>query len=508
MNGVIYARYSAGPGQTDQSIDGQLRDCRKYAEDNNITIIDTYIDRHISGTDFENRKEFNRLMKDISRNQFSYVIVWKVDRFGRDREELTMNKIKLKKHGVKLLYAKEHIPDGPEGIVLESVLEGMAEYYSAELAQKVRRGKRESALKGHILSGNPCLGFNLINKKYEYNSETAPIVIEIFERYASGDTAKEIKDDLNRRGIRTAKGAEFKNNTIYYALRNEKYIGIYRYDDIVLYDVIPRIVPQELWERVQLLLSKNERNKSRSRCTAEVEFLLTGKLFCGHCGNSVIGDSGSGRRQRYYYYKCSGRKNKGVTCCLPTYKKEELEQSVISSTVFDVLSEELIEHLVITLINLQKSNKQDSYLKSMKKQLRSIQSGIDNMLRAIEMGIITDSTKDRLVTLEKQKEDLLIEIAKEEIRRPDITADQIRFWLYSFKYGDISDLSFGVRIINTFINSIYLYDDHMVVVYNFTDGDSSRKAIEMDISEIEKDREHSNSNGSAVHGQMPQTCLK
>ncbi len=502
MNGVIYARYSAGPGQTDQSIEGQLRDCRDYAKKNNITIIDTYIDRHISGTDFENRQEFNRLLKDAAKHQFSCVIVWKIDRFGRNREELAISKVKLKKCNVQLLYAKEHIPEGPEGIILESLLEGMAEYYSAELAQKVRRGLRESALKGHALGANPCLGFHIVDKKYVLDPETAPVVREIFERYAAGETARQICDDLNRRGVRTAKGEAFKCGTIYFALRNEKYTGIYRYGDIVLTDVIPRIVPQDLYERVQDILVSNSRNRSKTRCTAVSEFLLTGKLFCGHCKNKMIGESGTGRSRTYYYYKCSGRKNKKMPCPLPTYKKEALEELVIRSTVEIVLTDDLIDHLVKEILQIQQQDIQSAYLKSMEKQLKAVQKSIDNLVRAIEMGIITDSTKDRLVELEGQKEALNVEIAKESIKKPEITEDKIRFWLYSFKAGDINDPAFGIRLINTFIHSIYIYEDHMLIVYNFTDGKAQRKAIEADIAKIEKDHTYS---GSSKYGRVPAT---
>ena len=163
MNAVIYARYSPGPRQTDQSIEGQVRDCMAYAKENGITVLDVYADRHISGSDFENRGEFNRMLRDAERKQFDSIIVWKIDRFGRDREEIALNKIKLKRHGIRLLYAKEIIPEGPEGIILESLMEGLAEYYVADLRQKVKRGHRESALKGHSVGGQAPYGYKIVD---------------------------------------------------------------------------------------------------------------------------------------------------------------------------------------------------------------------------------------------------------------------------------------------------------------------------------------------------------
>ena len=148
MKGVIYARYSEGPHQTDKSIDGQVADCRAFAGRNDIQIVEVYADKHISGKSTAGRVEFLRMIQDAKKGLFECCIVWKVDRFGRDRRDIAVYKHELKKAGVKLLYAEESVPEGPEGIILESVLEGLAEYYSADLKQKVSRGIRETAKKG------------------------------------------------------------------------------------------------------------------------------------------------------------------------------------------------------------------------------------------------------------------------------------------------------------------------------------------------------------------------
>ena len=139
---VIYARYSSDT-QTEQSIEGQLRVCQEYAQRNQIIIVDTYIDRAMSGTN-DNRKDFQRMLHDSDRKAWDYVIVYKLDRFSRNKYEMAMHKKTLRDNGVKILSAMENIPDTPEGIILESLLEGMAEYYSAELLQKVLRGLNES----------------------------------------------------------------------------------------------------------------------------------------------------------------------------------------------------------------------------------------------------------------------------------------------------------------------------------------------------------------------------
>ena len=143
---VIYARYSCEK-QTEQSIEGQLRICYDYAERNGITIVGTYIDRATTGTN-DKREQFQQMLKDSANGIWTMVLVYKLDRFSRNKYETAMNKKTLRDNGVKLVSAMENIPDTPEGIILESLLEGMAEYYSAELSQKVLRGLNENRQKG------------------------------------------------------------------------------------------------------------------------------------------------------------------------------------------------------------------------------------------------------------------------------------------------------------------------------------------------------------------------
>lgn len=492
MNAVIYARYSNGPRQTEQSIEGQIRDCMEYAKKNDITVIDSYIDRSISGTDFEHRSEFNRLMHDCEKKLFSAVIVWKIDRFGRNREELAMNKVKLKKHGVKLMYAKEHIPDGPEGIILESLLEGMAEYYSAELSQKVRRGLRESMLKGHALGGNPMTGYKIVDKKYVVDPVGSAIVKEIFERYANGQTAREITDDLNKRGFVTARGTKFAYKNIYQMLRNEKYIGIYRYGETAVTGSIEPIVDVALFQRVQDILAVNSRNRSKTKCAAPVRFLLTGKLYCGICGNAITGESGTSRNgNSYYYYKCSAKKyhkkNTSTPCTQKNVRKEYLEEVVVQSTVQEVLQPDLINYLAKKVVEIQQSDEISLYLKSLKDRMKDIDKTIANLMKAIEAGIITETTRNRMIELENKKADLKAEIAIAEIKKPDLTENQVRYWLEQFKCGNVSDPEFQERLISTFISVIYLYDKEMMIVYNFCDAENNRNELSFDIEKIKKE---------------------
>ena len=202
---VIYARYSCD-AQTEQSIEGQLRECQKYAKAHDILILETYIDRAMSGTN-DNRFDFQRMLKDSEKRQWDYVIVYKLDRFSRNKYESVVHKKTLKDSGVKLLSAMEQIPDTPEGTLMEALLEGFNQYYSEELAQKVNRGIRESWLKGNTTGGQPIFGYDVVDKKCIINEYEAEIIREAFTKYAQGYKARAIAVDMQERGLRRKTGS-------------------------------------------------------------------------------------------------------------------------------------------------------------------------------------------------------------------------------------------------------------------------------------------------------------
>ena len=285
MKAVIYARYSSD-NQREESIEGQLRECKEYADKNGITILCSYIDRALSAKT-DNRPEFQKMVQDSAKGLFDTVLVWKLDRFARNRYDSAHYKAVLRRNGVKVVSATENISDGPEGIILESMLEGMAEYYSAELAQKINRGLTENALKGKNNGGGIPLGYQLTDDQHlRIDPLTAPIVREIYQRYAEGETVRSIITSLNERHILTQKQKPFRPNSLHSVLCNRKYIGEYRYKDIIIPDGVPSIIPKDLFERVQMRVEKNKRTPARAK--AEEEYLLTTKLFCGHCGGRLV----------------------------------------------------------------------------------------------------------------------------------------------------------------------------------------------------------------------------
>ncbi len=281
MKAIIYARYSSD-SQREERIEGQLRECKEFAEKNAITIIGTYIDRALSART-DKRPDFQRMIKDSAKHQFDLVIVWKLDRFSRDRYDSAHYKSILAKNGVKVISATEPIKEDSTGVLLESLLEGMAEYYSRELSEKVRRGLTENALKARFNGGSMPMGY-VRNKEqqFEIDPVSAPIVLEAFERYASGENMREVRDWMIEKGVRSKIGKLPNINFITRMLKNRRYIGEYRYGEIVQENAVPAVVDKDLFERVQQRMAKNK--KAPAVHKAEDNYLLTTKLrwdsFC------------------------------------------------------------------------------------------------------------------------------------------------------------------------------------------------------------------------------------
>ena len=296
MNVVIYARYSS-ERQTEQSIEGQLKVCYDYCQYNGYTVINKYIDRAMSGTT-DSRPAFQKMIRDSAKQIFQYVVVYQLDRFSRNRYDSATYKAKLKKNGVKVLSAREPISDDASGILMESVLEGMAEYYSVELAQKIRRGMDINAEKCLCTGGNIALGYKVDkeSKRFEVDPITAPIVKMAFEMYADGKTVTEITQHLNSLGYKTARGVPFNKNSLHTMLKNKRYIGVYTYKGKETPGGMPRIISDDLFNKVAEIMSRNKTAPARAK--AKVEYLLTTKLFCGHCKEMMTGFSATGKQGR------------------------------------------------------------------------------------------------------------------------------------------------------------------------------------------------------------------
>ena len=467
MKAVIYARYSSD-NQREESIEGQLRECTAFAEKNGITILRHYIDRALSAKT-DNRPEFQNMIKDSGKKLFDMIIVWKLDRFSRNRYDSARYKAQLKRNGVKVVSATEVISDGAEGIILESMLEGFAEYYSADLSEKVVRGMTDNALKCMFNGGTLPMGYTIdAEQHFQVDPVTAPFILDAFKRYDEGATMTEIRDWLNKQGMKNTRGNPLTYNSVQHLLNNRRYIGEYVYRDIVVPDGIPAIVPIELFESVQRKLAKNK--KAPARHKAEDDYLLTTKLFCGHCGAYLCGESGTSRTGIvHHYYKCVSVKKKRKECHKKPVKKAWIEDLVVSATMEMIMDDAAIEAIVSMLMDLQEQ--ENSNIPLYEQQLQETNSSIRNLLNAIQQGILTKSTKERLEELEAAKEELEQRLDYEKLSKPPkVSAEFMTFWLHRFRKLDVTKQSHRKMLIDTFINAIYIYDDKMLLTFNYKDG--------------------------------------
>ena len=467
MNAVIYARFSSH-NQTEQSIEGQLKTCYEFAQKNGYTIVGEYIDRAISGTT-DARPDFLRMIEDSAKKGFQYVLVYQLDRFARNRYDSATYKAKLKKNGVRVLSARENITDDASGILVEGLLESMAEYYSAELAQKIRRGMAINAEKCLANGSNPGLGFKVApDKHYIIDEETAPIVVRIFEEYAAGKTVTEICESLNNQGVRTSRGAMFNKNSLRKMLQNKRYIGYYLYKDIETPGGMPRIISDELFYKVQEIMSKNK--KAPAHTKAKQEYLLTTKLFCGKCRDMMTGIKGTSHTgTAYYYYKCNNAKKK--QCDKKAVQKDYIEDLVIAECRKQLTPANIdkIAHEVVALCEREKDN---SNLKRIEKLMRENERKQRNLMSAVaecDIDSVRKSLYVEIARLTTELDTLKNEYAIEQAGAVSLTITEVKFFLTQLRKGRADDISYRKTLINVFVNAIYLYDDKLVIFFNSGD---------------------------------------
>lgn len=480
---VCYLRYSPGPDQDENSIIGQRKVINEFAEREGYIIVDEYIDRAATGTKAD-RTNFLRMIADSERGLFQFVIVYQLDRFSRNRTDRSIYRGILNKNGVKLISAKENISDNSSGIILQGVLETLAEYYSVELSEKIKRGYSTKAAQCLYLGGTVPLGYFIDeHKHFQIDSATAGYVQNIFEMYADGKTIREINDYLNQQNISSNRGNSFTKNSLSKLFRNKRYTGVYTFKDIEVPNGIPRIISDELYERVQQRMG--EKKKASSKGKAVEEYILTPKLLCGHCKARInedvlmSGESGTSKTGKLHtYYKCySSRKKK---CDKKVVKKKYIEDLVVD-LARKQLTDENLEIIITEVEKIYKSEQDNSNLKRLKKQLRDCETATENLLKALEQGQAVDIITDRLVKKQVESQEIKKLIAKEELIYTDFDINKVRFFLFKFKTGDINDIKYRKALINLFIEKIYLFDNKMTLIFRI-----DKKPLDITIDLLEE----------------------
>lgn len=503
VRAAVYARFSSD-NQRDESIDAQLRAINEYAKRNDIIIVAEYIDRAKSAMT-DNRPEFLTMIKDAKKDLFDVVIVHKLDRFARNRSDSIGYRTELKRHGISLLSVLEYLDDeSPESIILESVLEAMAEYYSKNLAREVQKGMTENALKGLHTGGTGALGYNVDSdtKKYTINEKEAEAVRMIFRMYIEGDGYGVIADALNAQGYMTKAGKPFGKGSISSILRNERYTGVYIFNRMSSKNIdgkrnshmykaeeemvrieggMPQIISEEDY---QLALKKMESRKKIRACNnAKEVYLLSRKVICGECGRVYTGNrKNSGRKKTLHVtYACTGRKSRNG-CENKEIRREYLETFVMEKLAEYLFDETLIPSICAAYGEYQLS-KNAGHIKTKAnydKKIKEVTKVIDNIVEIILESPSTALAK-KLNELEQERE-RLNESYQELCKNANIKQLDEEEITNMFRLArnqlEVGTLKMTKVLVETFIDKVIVYKDRVEVVFNFCKDISITQEIE------------------------------
>jgi site-specific DNA recombinase len=411
----VYARYSS-ENQRQESIDAQLQAIRAYAAKEGITITREFIDREESATS-DRRTEFQLLFEAVKHNPPDFVLVHKFDRFARNRYDAAIYRKKLKDAGTRLISVLEKMDDSPESIILMSVLEGMAEYYSVNLAREVMKGLLQNAHKGRWNGGKPPLGYKLDSGRRVIVDDTAAASVrKVFDLFLSGNGYTYIAQEMNASGFKSPGGTIWRKGTVRDTLTNERYTGTFIYNQrtskgpdgkrnnhhmkpdsevIRIPDAYPGIVSRKDWEDVQQMLER--RVKGPRPGTTQRQYLLTGLVWCGECKSPYVG-AGYRKKGKYPIYGCT---HAGTgTCGNSTINADFLEDFSLEMLRTQVFSNEAISMIVPVIVEAARSRigNTETELKTIRARIKEEEAKMEKLLDMVEAGLGShDDLKRRLV---------------------------------------------------------------------------------------------------------------
>lgn len=499
---IAYTRFSSDL-QREESIEAQTRAIQKYCDDNDFVLLTVFADRGISGTS-DKRPEFQKMISTATKGDVDAVIVHKLDRFARNRYDSAFYKNILKKNNVKLISVLENLQDNPESVILESVIEGMNEYYSLNLSREVRKGLQENALECKVTGGPPALGYSVDRntKKYVINEFEAEAVRLIFRMYLDGCSYTEIINELNSKGYRTRRGLPFAKNSLYEILRNERYTGVYIYvtdatknakgkyerhgkcdskNVIRIPGGMPAIISEEDFQKVQVKMK--ERQHKAAKFSAKQVYLLSGKIYCGICGSPYAGNS---RRPRpghsmYISYKCTRHNQRDTKCNNPEINRDKLERLVLERLSGVLFNPDVIPRLVEQYNEYiaEKTGSARERMLALQAELRDVERKIANTVNLmIETGSV--AFKDKLNELEQYKEKLLFELTEAEaaLKQENFSEEQI-CKLFHIAEQQLKNGTLANRrlVIDQYINKIIIYPDKIEVYINLMSDYTVKETI-------------------------------
>ena len=467
---IAYYRYSSS-SQNEASIDQQREQAERFAESRGLTIIKEYKDEAKSGTTSQ-RPGYQLMLSEVVKLKPHALILWKSDRLSRDTYDMVFAKKTIRDAGCEILYVAEpNNDDGPTSRLMEAMLDALAVNYSENLSMNIKRGNRYNA-EHALFCGHKIFGYiGEQGKPYAVDPATAPAVQRMFKDYAEGVPMKQIAESMNSQGFRTVRGGLFNSKNINKMLKNRKYTGIYSQGGVTIPDGMPRLIDDDLFKRVQLRLASNKRHASQNKENAP-RYWLSGKLYCGHCGEPMYGMSGTSKTgAKHYYYACKA--HRAHNCDMKNLRKD----------VIETLAKELLRWMLCDTSNTaslatdlaayyEEHNNDTAYLDSLKDQLKDVEKKLNNFVKAISAGIINETTQQAMTELETRRTCIVEAISAEEARQA-LTTDGHSIADYYKKYinADLDDAAMRDTVIEYFVKRIVVDDEGLTLVFDFDQDD-------------------------------------
>lgn len=440
MNAVIYARFSSDR-QTEMSIDAQVRACTDYALQNGITITGIYKDEAISGKSTINRAEYQKMLRHAQAHKFDAILIHKYDRIARNLGDHINLANKLNDLGISLIAVAQNFGEGKEAKLMKGIQWILSEYYIDNLAEEVRKGHKELAIKGLHNGGYAPFGYDIVDQKYVINPVEAEYVKRIFINASLLRGYNDILKEMQDAGITGKRGKLFSRSSITDILHNEKYTGVYIYSPIeeksrsnrrakpnaIRVDgAIPPIISKELFNEVQRIMETRKQNgKTKYRCS--------GLVYC-ECGAKMHINTAKRKGKVYSRYMCSKK------CGAKTIRTEVVD-NLVDIYLKELFSEENRKIITKEINDYVKNEEQmlKDFEETRKTKIAEKQTEIDNLLANMSKANISDDVMER-INLHIQE--LLRDIEKYKTLQPvkSYTPKIVNGWLDSLLKANEEDL--------------------------------------------------------------------
>ena len=448
---AIYARFSSH-NQRSESIEIQVENSREYCEREGLQVVREYCDYAQTGRNVD-RAEFQRMMSDAKLGLFDFVVIYKVTRIMRNRDEMALARIMLRKAGVEILYAGEEIASGSSGVLQLGMLEVLAEWESAIDSERIRDGIQKNAERC-MANGRTLYGWDIVEGRYAINEREAAVLRRMKNLLFSGNSVAEIVRAVD--GERSKRGAKFNQDTVTKLLKRVQNAGVYKYAGHEVEDGMPALWSQAEQDMINSILGN--RHRPRRKIDSALEFPLSGKLYCARCGMPMAGTSGTSKNgSAYHYYKC--RK------CRRTVRRDLIEDAVVDMTYEAVKQADVRKRIAKTLAGYEAERateeKPESYF--IKKEIRRIDTAFERIWQAIEDGIAPPGGRERTTELKRQRAELEARLrVAEQSEALEPSVDDVLLWL-----DDLANDTTPLEILNEFVRFVEINGKDVTVYFMF-----------------------------------------